>query len=121
MSKHTPGPWMVDYLDKAGQRVVRNEHIEICTCWHHSVLSIEREMEANARLIAAAPALLAALTKATRELNAIRARDGAPQHISWDRGHAIQTDCCTHQYWDALTEECYAALAAATPAEADRD
>jgi hypothetical protein len=48
-------------LDHAGQRVVRNEDIEICTCWHHSVGSIEREMEANAALIAAAPALYEAL------------------------------------------------------------
>jgi hypothetical protein len=61
MSAHTPGPWATDYLDRNGQRVVRGEHIEICTCWHHSVGSIEREMEANARLIAAAPDLLAAL------------------------------------------------------------
>jgi hypothetical protein len=67
-------------------------------------------------LIAAAPDLLAALRKATHELNAIRARDGAPQHISWDRGHAIQTDGCPHEYWDTLTEECFAAIARATGA-----
>jgi hypothetical protein len=113
MSKHTPGPWEVGYHDKHGQRTVLSQHIEICTCWHHSVGAIEKEMEANARLIAAAPDLLAALKKATHELNAIRARDGAPQHISWDRGHPIQTDACTHEYWDALTEECFAAIAKA--------
>lgn len=50
----TPGKWEVDYLDRNGQRVVRAEHIEICTCWHHCVRSIEKEMEANAVLIAAA-------------------------------------------------------------------
>lgn len=72
------------------------------------------EAETFARLFAAAPELLAALQKATHELNAIRARDGAPQHISWDRGHAIQTDGCTHEYWNALTEECFAAIAKAT-------
>ena len=59
--KHTPGPWEVGCLDHAGQRIVRGEHIEICTCWHHSVGSIEKEMEANARLIAAAPDMLRAL------------------------------------------------------------
>ena len=59
--EHTPGPWKIDYLDKNGQRVVRGEHIEICTCWHHCV--IEQEMEANAHLIAAAPELLAYLEK----------------------------------------------------------
>lgn len=63
-AKHTPGPWDVDYLDKHGQRVVRSQHIEVCTCWHHSVGSIEREMEANAQLIAAAPELLAMLKMA---------------------------------------------------------
>ena len=59
--EHTPGPWKIDYLDKNGQRVVRGEHIEICTCWHHCV--IEQEMEANAHLIAAAPAMYAVLTR----------------------------------------------------------
>jgi hypothetical protein len=32
-----------------------NDHIEIATCWHHCVEGIRQEMEANARLIAAAP------------------------------------------------------------------
>ena len=57
----TPGPWRSDYLDRNGQRTVSAEHFEVCTCWHHSVGSIEKEMEANARLIAAAPDLFAAL------------------------------------------------------------
>jgi hypothetical protein len=65
---------------------------------------------------AAASALLAALRKAADELNAIRARDGAPQHIDWHRGNPIQTDACTHEYWDALTEECFAAIARAEAA-----
>lgn len=68
----TPGPWAVDYLDKNGQRVVRGEHIEIATCWHHSVGSIEQEMEANARLIAAAPELLDALHDAEGHLEEMR-------------------------------------------------
>ena len=53
LAKATPGPWEVDYLDKNGQRVIRQEHIEIATLWHHSVGSIEKEMEANAALIVA--------------------------------------------------------------------
>ena len=61
MNKHTPGPWGVAYKDKHGQSVVKNEHIEIATCWHHCVGEIEKEMHANARLIAAAPDLLQAL------------------------------------------------------------
>lgn len=60
-TKHTPGPWGVAYTDSNGQLVVKNKHIEIATCWHHSVASIEAEMQANARLIAAAPDLLACL------------------------------------------------------------
>lgn len=61
---HTPGPWGVAYLDSNGQAVVKAEHIEIATCWHHCVESIEKEMHANARLIAAAPDLLEALREA---------------------------------------------------------
>lgn len=62
----TEGDWIADYLDHNDQRVVKGPHIEVCTCWHHSVGSIEKEMEANARFIAYArqgvPALAAALS-----------------------------------------------------------
>ena len=68
----TPGPWEVAYLDHNGQRVVKGEHIEIATCWHHSVGSIEKEMEANAMLIAAAPDMLAALKAAEGHLEEMR-------------------------------------------------
>jgi hypothetical protein len=60
-SAHTPGPWSVAEPDANGQPIVRAEHFEVATCWHHCVGSIEREARANARLIAAAPDLLAAL------------------------------------------------------------
>lgn len=60
-NEFTPGPWRVAYLDQNGQSVVQAEHIEVATCWHHCVDSIEKEMHANATLIAAAPDLLAAL------------------------------------------------------------
>ena len=59
--KHTPGPWFVAEPDSNEQPIVRAEHIEIATCWHHCVESIRLEAEANARLIAAAPDLLAAV------------------------------------------------------------
>ena len=62
-TKHTPGPWVVAEGDSNGQAVVRNADIEIATCWHHCVDGIEREMRANARLIAAAPELLVALER----------------------------------------------------------
>ena len=51
------------------------------------------------------------LDLATKELNAIRARDGAPQHIVWDRGRPIQTSGCSEKWWDELTEQCFRALA----------
>ena len=61
MSGHTPGEWRVAEDDQNGQAIVRAEHTEICTCWHHCVGSIEQQMRANARLIAGAPAMLEAL------------------------------------------------------------
>jgi hypothetical protein len=57
----TPGPWFVAYDDSNGQAVVSGEHTEVCTCWHLSVRSIEKQMRANARLIVAAPDLYGAL------------------------------------------------------------
>ena len=63
MSKFTPGPWEVAYLDENEQAVVKAKHIEIATCWHHCVQSIEQEMHANARLIAAAPEMYEVLRR----------------------------------------------------------
>jgi len=81
MTKHTPGPWSVDYLDHNGQRVVRAEHIEVCTCWHHSVGSIEKEMEANARLIAEAPAMLDALWQYRDDMRHPPAKDSRERRV----------------------------------------
>jgi hypothetical protein len=53
--KHTPGPWKVAGDDINGQAIVRGEHVEIATCWHHCLGSLEIQMRANARLIAASP------------------------------------------------------------------
>ena len=58
--KHTPGPWTVAEDDINGQAIVRGRHTEIATCWHHCLGSLEIQMRANARLIAAAPDLLEA-------------------------------------------------------------
>lgn len=57
--------------------------------------------------------LIEALELATYEINAINARDGAPQHIAWHKGQPIQTDGCTHEWWAELLEKCNAALAKA--------
>lgn len=58
---HTPGPWHVDGLDKvrADKQLVAR-----VAPWHHY-------MEYNARLIAAAPALLEALEAITRKFYAV--------------------------------------------------
>lgn len=69
----TEGPWHVAYLDKHGQSVVKGRHIEVATCWHHSVGAIEEEMKANACLIAAAPELLEALKWFIDDLTATQA------------------------------------------------
>jgi hypothetical protein len=59
--KHTEGDWFVtDDTDRNGQAIVRTNDIEIATFWHHCVVSIERQMWANAQLCSAAPDLLAA-------------------------------------------------------------
>jgi hypothetical protein len=58
----TPGPWEVSEPDANGQPVVRGPWFEVATCWHHCVGSICKEAEANARLIAKAPEMHAALT-----------------------------------------------------------
>lgn len=55
--------------------------------------------------------LAAALNKATYELNLIRARDGAPQHLHWDQGRVMQTNGCDPEYFDSLVNECLAILA----------
>ena len=65
MSKHTPGPWETDRNNvHSGQiatinHCLNNDWIEV---WSpKATWANEEEMEANARLIAAAPDLLAAL------------------------------------------------------------
>lgn len=64
----TDGPWHEAYDDDNGQAVVSGEHTEICTCWHHSVGSIEKQMHANARRIARLPDLEAAYIEAVETL-----------------------------------------------------
>ena len=68
MSAWTKGPWEVGEPDENDQAIVRSESIEIATCWHHCVGAIEKEMHANAHLIAAAPDLYIALEAICDEL-----------------------------------------------------
>lgn len=48
--------------------------------------------------------LRALLWAAWFELNAIRARDGAPQHIDWHQGRPLQTDGVDRQYFSDLVD-----------------
>ena len=86
--EYTPGPWDVGYLDINSQRVVVGEHIEICTCWHHSVEAIEREMEANARLIAAAPEMLEALKRTLSWLSSYPGEAAVGPDGPWEQARA---------------------------------
>jgi hypothetical protein len=64
IEKHTPGPWTqsaVNPLQIIGPGAVR---IAEANCYGEAVLLNRNEAEANARLIAAAPELLAALKRA---------------------------------------------------------
>jgi hypothetical protein len=71
-SAWTEGPWEVIEPDENGQAVVKGKHTEVATCWHHCVGSIEKQMHANARLIAAAPELYAALSGMVGEFGPVR-------------------------------------------------
>ncbi len=89
----TPGPWETQGLDKAGQAIVGNKYIELFTCWHHSVGSIEKEMRSNATFIALAnPAtileLCALLEKAEDALKVVGDHlvpDYGPGHFAVQR------------------------------------
>lgn len=113
---HTKGPLKHDQMGELeGIFTIRDDnknlvgHVHCATTFYDDVM----RAETYANLFVAAPALLEALKLATHELNAIRARDGAPQHIDWYRGHPIQTNGCTHEWWDELTEKCMQAIAQA--------
>lgn len=70
MTKHTAGPWFVGEDDHNGQAIVRNDHIEIATCWHHCVGEIEQEMRGNAHIMAASLELLKVCEFLIRECTA---------------------------------------------------
>lgn len=65
-ARATGGEWRVGEPDANGQPTVSDKYIELLSCWHHSVGSIEKEAHANAALIAAMrnalPRLISLLT-----------------------------------------------------------
>lgn len=100
MSKHTPGPWKwKSDLDMGGFHIYMDTAIRNRSgyqCHHHLELDFTlypedgdqwEEAKANARLIAAAPDLLAALVKAERlfrEIGFIAAADSARPESLWN-------------------------------------
>lgn len=72
-TNHTPGPWRIDYNGKdsadAVPRIKGNsvENVAFIPAYEHP----RPEMQANARLIAAAPDLLGALEKCSALLDAV--------------------------------------------------
>lgn len=98
--KHTPEPWEV-----VGFTLVVNHSLAT------QVASVNgrdaQERADNARLIAAAPDLLAFAQKAVRELNEIRARDGVPYtHSGWKA--SVDED-----YFSSVVDDGFAAIAKA--------
>ena len=84
MTKHTPGPWMVESDGKEDATVtaftaVHHNPVYICRVYGEGVLAragdSTEERAANAALIAAAPDLLAALEMAVATIERI-----APKH-----------------------------------------
>ena len=75
MSGHTPGPWRID--PKFWRDIQSEDGLEICTVdadgcsASHFASPPQKEAEANSRMIAAAPDLLAALEAAFKALDAI--------------------------------------------------
>ena len=69
----TPGPWTTEYLDKNGQQVIKGEHTEIATFWHHCVGSLEKQMFANAALVCELRNAAPELTTACDERDRFRA------------------------------------------------
>lgn len=96
--------------------------VELSSCLEANRLLIERDKSARA----AVRELHELVRLAHNEFNTIRARDGAPQHIDWYRGQPMQSDGCTHEWWDEMTERLnaandkHAALAAAPEPEAEQ-
>lgn len=81
--KHTPGKWIVGSLDRNEQRQVVSEVGSlVAVCAHECLRVNEPIMEANARLIAAAPELLEAL-KGIMQLQLAYAK---PKHIDGTGG-----------------------------------
>ena len=97
-TKHTAGPWNVYGDDKTligakdgKMMLAKTNHRHICQEWSRTV----EEAQANARLIAAAPELLAALeqlTEKTERANTIRHSGGRVTAGDWAELHQLTNE-----------------------------
>jgi hypothetical protein len=86
MSKHTPGPWKVNAFGstqvwkthKYGRNEVRTQIANVNPDDFHQFTERGKEAEANARLIAEAPAMLTALKAAKDALRSYQHGNSAP-------------------------------------------
>jgi len=81
-SKHTSGPWSNPTGSVTVREAATPRSLKVCDMSSDGGRPVA-EQEANARLIAAAPDLLAALEESLREVEAFTKRTGIPQFVGW--------------------------------------
>lgn len=99
MSKHTPGPWLINPHDKIS--IIGPDGFTIANCrnssFHRNAPNYDRQ-EANARLIAMAPELLEAL------------RNIVNQQLDYERVNNLSPKPGRKYCWD-VTEQAAAVIA----------
>lgn len=110
MSAHTPGPWVAkvdDLVPERGAVYVEGplgwEDQSVCETYRFS--RDIQEDEANARLIAAAPDLLAALKDMASGWRYIRRVHGNLSGVGWDRAQSAAEAAIAAAEGDAPCEE----------------
>jgi hypothetical protein len=88
--KHTPGPWTV--LQESQRVVVQGAGGELVAQWHLSAFIGFGEAHANARLIAAAPELLAMLELLLSITEEFKGAMAGKQRLMWDEVSARTAD-----------------------------
>ncbi len=102
MSKHTPGPWVVDTTLSSGEVMTANGYA-IHEHPSYSSITDAKEIQANARLIAAAPRMSDTLRRAAHILAELP--DQSPQLIAL-RSQIVQCiNQATPEYYSVTQAE----------------